>query len=216
MSTPFRLAIAGLLAISFTGCSGRTSPAPSASVAPSDSRSVSASASASSTRVTLTTSKGDITIELDVEKAPLSSANFLTYANAGYYDGLIFHRVIKGFMIQAGAFSQNAEGTLNMKEPGAPIQNESRNGLKNVRGSIAMARRADPNSANSQFFINHGNNGNLDFPSFDGHGYAVFGKVVDGMDVVDAIATVKTGRQGGMGDVPTEPITIQKTIVITP
>jgi cyclophilin family peptidyl-prolyl cis-trans isomerase len=195
MLAPLRLVTLAVLATGLMGC---VTPVPTTSL------------------VTLKTTKGDITIELDVEKAPISCANFLTYAKSGYYDGLIFHRVINEFMIQGGGFSQDADGALKMKTPNAPIRNESRNGLKNTLGSIAMARRPDPSSATSQFFINHGDNTRLDYPSFDGHGYAVFGRVIDGLDVVDAIAAVKTGRQNGMGDVPIKPITIKKTVVITP
>jgi len=163
------------------------------------------SALAAPVQVLMKTNKGDIVVELDADKAPKSVANFLRYVDEGFYDGTIFHRVIKGFMIQGGGYTPD----MVRKPTHEPIENEAKNGLKNVRGSIAMARTGDPHSATSQFFINHVNNANLDYPSFDGWGYAVFGKVVSGMEVVDAIATTPTGRHGPMRDVPREPIIIQ-------
>ena len=144
-------------------------------------------------------------LELDEAKAPLTVANFLAYVDSGFYNDTIFHRVISGFMIQGGGLTAD----LTKKETRDPVQNEAKNGLKNMRGSIAMARTGDPHSATAQFFINHRDNANLDYPSFDGWGYAVFGKVSDGMDVVDAIADVRTGTRAGRGDVPLETITIQ-------
>ncbi len=159
---------------------------------------------AANPRVALETSKGTIVVELDAAKAPLSAANFLTYVDEGFFDGTIFHRVIPDFMIQGGGF----DAGLQRKGTHEPIQNEAKNGLKNDRGTIAMARTNDPHSATSQFFINHVDNAGLDYPGQDGWGYAVFGKVVEGMDVVDAIAAVRTGTQGGMRDVPTETVTI--------
>jgi peptidyl-prolyl cis-trans isomerase A (cyclophilin A) len=156
-------------------------------------------------QVLMKTSMGDITLQLDGDKAPLTVANFLDYVDAGFYDGTIFHRVISGFMIQGGGLTAGME----KKETRDPIQNEAKNGLKNLRGTIAMARTGAPHSATAQFFINHRDNANLDYPSFDGWGYAVFGRVTDGMEVVDAIAAVDTGVRAGRGDVPRETITIE-------
>ena len=158
-------------------------------------------------RVKLATSAGDIVLELDATKAPKTVANFLGYVNAGHYDGTVFHRVIPTFMIQGGGM------TADMKEKTtkAPIALESRNGLTNVRGSVAMARTNDPNSATAQFFVNVKDNAMLDAAnSRDGNGYAVFGKVVAGMAVVDKIRDVPTGSKGMHDDVPLTPITINK------
>ncbi len=155
--------------------------------------------------VVLKTSKGDITLELDAEKAPLSVQNFLAYVDAGFYDGTIFHRVIPDFMIQGGGLDPD----MTKKVTRDPVQNEAKNGLKNLRGTIAMARTQDPHSATAQFFINHKDNANLDYPSFDGWGYAVFGRVTDGMDVVDAIAASPTTTRAGRRDVPQETILIE-------
>lgn len=156
-------------------------------------------------RVILTTTKGDITIELDEENAPISTENFLSYADKGDYDGTIFHRVIDGFMIQGGAF----EPDMKQRRGRDPIKNEWQNGLSNARGTIAMARLGNqPDSASNQFFINLSDNDFLDQPR-DGAGYAVFGKVIDGMDVVDAIRGVKTTDRGGHSDVPEEPVVIE-------
>ena len=165
------------------------------------------SIAAQAQRVKLATSAGDIVLELDAAKAPKTVANFLAYVNAGHYDGTIFHRVIPTFMIQGGGM------TADMKEKGtkAPIPLESRNGLGNVRGSVAMARTNDPNSATAQFFINVKDNAMLDAANArDGNGYAVFGKVVSGMAVVDKIRDVPTGSKGMHDDVPLTPITINK------
>jgi peptidyl-prolyl cis-trans isomerase A (cyclophilin A) len=165
------------------------------------------SASAYAQKVKLATSAGDIVIELDAAKAPKTVDNFVTYVKAGHYNGTIFHRVIPTFMIQGGGM------TADMKEKPtrAPIPLESRNGLSNVRGSVAMARTGDPNSATSQFFINVADNDRLDASNArDGNGYAVFGKVISGMDVVDKIRAVPTGSKGPHEDVPTTPITINK------
>ncbi|MCP3869875.1 MAG: peptidyl-prolyl cis-trans isomerase [Gammaproteobacteria bacterium] len=156
-------------------------------------------------RVLMKTSLGDIELELNQEKAPLSVKNFLRYTDKGFYSGTIFHRVINGFMIQGGGFGPD----LGQKRGHAPVKNEAKNGLKNVRGSIAMARTSSPHSATSQFFINHVDNNNLDYPSFDGWGYAVFGKVTKGMDTVDKIADVFTATQRGMGNVPEKPVFIE-------
>lgn len=156
--------------------------------------------------VLLNTNKGDITLELDAAKAPISVKNFVTYVEDKHYDGTIFHRVIKDFMVQGGGFDSN----MRQKPMRAPIQNEAKNGLKNERGSIAMARTSDINSATSQFFINVKNNGFLDHGARD-FGYAVFGKVTAGMEVVDSIATTRTAR----GDKPIEDIIILTATVIT-
>ena len=157
------------------------------------------------------TTLGKITLELDAAKAPKSVENFLQYARSGQYDGTIFHRVIDGFMIQGGGFTKE----MNEKPTKAPIANEAKNGLKNLRGSIAMARRADPHSATAQFFINHRDNPNLDYPAHDGWGYAVFGKVTEGMDVVDKIAKVKTGNRGMHQNVPVEPVVIESVKILS-
>ena len=156
--------------------------------------------------VKLSTTVGDITVELDAAKAPKTVENFVAYVRAGHYDGTVFHRVIDGFMIQGGGFTPD----MNQKPTRPPIPIESRNGLKNDRGTIAMARTADPNSATSQFFINVVNNPRLDFPSFDGHGYTVFGKVTAGLDVVDKIRGVATTTRGPHANVPVEPVVIRK------
>jgi len=156
--------------------------------------------------VKLTTTKGDIVIELNEEKAPVSVQNFLNYVRDGFYDGTIFHRVIPNFMIQGGGFNDQ----MMQKMTQDPIKNEADNGLGNDRGTIAMARTQDPNSATAQFFINHKDNAFLNHtsPDIQGWGYCVFGKVTDGMDVVDAIAAVSTTNRGGHGDVPEDVITI--------
>ncbi|MGD9834637.1 MAG: peptidylprolyl isomerase [Piscinibacter sp.] len=164
-----------------------------------------------SIKVQLQTSKGDITLELDDAKAPVTVANFVEYVKSGHYDGTVFHRVIPGFMIQGGGF----EPGMRQKATRAPIQNESANGLTNDRYTIAMARTSAPHSASSQFFINATDNGFLNkAQAQDGWGYAVFGKVSAGTEVVDAIERVKTGRSGGHGDVPLEDVTIQRATVI--
>jgi peptidyl-prolyl cis-trans isomerase B (cyclophilin B) len=164
-----------------------------------------------STKVLLQTSKGEITIELDDAKAPVSAANFIEYVKGGHYDNTVFHRVIPGFMIQGGGF----EPGMRQKATRAPIENESANGLTNDHYTVAMARTSAPHSATAQFFINATNNGFLNkAQSQDGWGYAVFGKVTAGKDVVDAIEKVKTGRSGGHGDVPVEDVLIQRATVI--
>lgn len=162
--------------------------------------------------VQLKTNHGNITIKLDEEKAPLSSANFLEYVKSGHYNGTIFHRVIPNFMIQGGGM----EPGLKQKSTRAPIDNEANNGLKNVRGSIAMARTSDPHSASSQFFINTVDNDFLNFsaPTPQGWGYAVFGNVTEGMDVVDAIRKVATGSSGFHQDVPKEDVIILEAVVL--
>ena len=155
-------------------------------------------------KVKLATSLGDIVVQLDPAKAPKTVENFLAYVNDKHYDGTVFHRVIDGFMIQGGGM----DASLKEKPTRAPIPLEADNGLKNDRGTIAMARTGNPNSATSQFFINVVNNDMLNAPKPDGHGYAVFGRVVQGMDVVDKIRTVATGNQGMHQNVPTKPVTI--------
>ncbi|MFC5453735.1 peptidylprolyl isomerase [Prosthecobacter fluviatilis] len=156
-------------------------------------------------KVVMETSKGTIELELDAAKAPISVANFVSYVKKGFYDGLIFHRVIPDFMVQGGGFTPD----MQQKEPDAQIENEAKNGLKNVKGSIAMARTPNPHSASSQFFINLKDNSFLDYPGQDGWGYCVFGKVTKGQEVVDAMAAVATGRKGQHSDVPVEPIVIK-------
>ena len=166
----------------------------------------------SMTQVTIKTSAGDIQLELNGEKAPITVKNFVDIANSGYFEGTIFHRVINGFMVQGGGL--NAD--MSDKSSGtAPIQNEANNGLTNDRGTIAMARTMDPHSATSQFFINHKDNGFLNHTgeNSQGWGYAVFGKVTEGLDVVDQIADVATGSSGGHQDVPLEVITIESVTV---
>ncbi|MBQ2628114.1 MAG: peptidyl-prolyl cis-trans isomerase [Kiritimatiellae bacterium] len=162
-------------------------------------------------KATIDTSMGVITLELDDEKAPATVANFARYAKEGHYDGTIFHRVIDGFMIQGGGFTKE----MSQKPTHEPIRNEAMNGLKNARGTIAMARTMVVDSATSQFFINLVDNAFLDFqnPTLQGFGYAVFGKVTDGMSVVDAIGKAKTGSVGPHQDVPVAPITIKKVTV---
>ena len=156
----------------------------------------------------MTTNHGSIEIELFAEEAPITTANFLEYVDNGFFDGLIFHRVIPGFVIQGGGF----EPGLKHKTPNSPIENEADNGLKNERGTLSMARTNDPHSATSQFFISVRDNDFLDHKgkNADGWGYAVFGKVVSGMDVVDKIALTETGNAGGHQDVPTEDVMIEK------
>ena len=164
------------------------------------------------TRVLMKTLFGDITLELDGEKAPATVANFIEYAQSGYYDGTIFHRVINNFMIQGGSFDTE----MQQKPTNAPIQNEANNGLKNNRGSVAMARTMDPHSATAQFFINVSDNDFLNFSgeNMQGWGYAVFGQVVEGEDVLDKIRVVPTGSQAGHQDVPTVPIVIESVTII--
>jgi len=161
--------------------------------------------------VEMQTSMGTIVIELDSEKAPKTVQNFLQYARDGYYTDTIFHRVIDGFMIQGGGFTRD----MGPKPSNKSVENEGKNGLKNVRGTIAMARTSDPHSATAQFFINHKDNAMLDYPSRDGWGYAVFGKVVQGMDVVDKIAKVPTGNRAMYQNVPVEPVVIQSVKIIS-
>lgn len=165
------------------------------------------------TLVKMETNKGDIVLELFPDKAPQTVANFLKYVKSGAYDGTIFHRIISGFMIQGGGF----EPDMRPRPTNAPIRNEANNGLKNVRYSVAMARTNDPHSASNQFFINVENNESLDHrsASMQGWGYAVFGKVVDGMDVVDKIKAVPVGKRGMFDNVPRDPVIIKKAYEFT-
>jgi peptidyl-prolyl cis-trans isomerase B (cyclophilin B) len=162
--------------------------------------------------VLLETSHGNIKLALNSEKAPLTVANFMSYVEKGHYDGVIFHRVIKNFMIQGGGMDIN----MQEKDTSASINNEANNGLKNTKGTIAMARTSDPHSASAQFFINVNNNEFLNHtsPTPSGWGYAVFGEVIDGMDIVSTIEQVKTGRSGGHQDVPVEAVVINKASIV--
>jgi peptidyl-prolyl cis-trans isomerase B (cyclophilin B) len=162
--------------------------------------------------VKLQTNFGDIVLELDAEKAPLTVANFLEYVNSGFYNGVVFHRVIDGFMIQGGGM----EPGLHQKQTNEPIQNEAENGLTNDAYTVAMARTSNPHSASSQFFINVADNDFLNHtaPSGQGWGYCVFGRVVEGMDVVDKIKEVETGNQAGHQDVPVEDVVITSAEVV--
>jgi peptidyl-prolyl cis-trans isomerase A (cyclophilin A) len=157
-------------------------------------------------KVRLQTSLGDVVLQLDALKAPKTVANFVQYVSDGHYSGTVFHRVISDFMIQGGGMTAD----MQPKPTRAPIELEARNGLKNDRGTVAMARTGNPNSATSQFFINVVDNAGLNAPSPDGHGYAVFGKVIAGMDVVDKIRSVPTGNRGMQQNVPVTPVTILK------
>ena len=161
-------------------------------------------------QVSLKTSMGEIVVELDQEKAPKTVANFLSYVKSGHYKGTIFHRVINDFMIQGGGM----DAKLVTKRTGKPVQNEAKNGLKNELYSLAMARTADPHSATSQFFINVANNESLDYPGKDGFGYTVFGKVVQGQDVVDKIKVVLVDDVGGQQNVPVIPIVIKSATIV--
>lgn len=204
---PLHVLLPALLAVSVSACAAQKEP--KAETAPA------AQPTATTTsmpRVTLSTNMGDIVVELNPAKAPLSSANFIEYVQSGQYNGTIFHRVIDNFMIQGGGFDQN----MQQKPTRAPIQNEANNGLKNSRGTIAMARTGDPHSASSQFFINVKDNAFLDHtsPTPQGWGYTVFGQVVEGMDVVDKIKVVQTGNMGGHQNVPTQPIVINQAVLL--
>lgn len=161
--------------------------------------------------IELHTSFGVIQLELDAEKAPTTVENFLTYVKNGHYDGTIFHRVIPGFMIEGGGFTED----MDQKSTQTAIKNEANNGLKNVRGTVAMARTNEPHSASARFFFNLSDNDFLDFsaPTVQGWGYCVFGRVVSGLDVLDKIGTVKTGTKGHHQDVPVETVRIEKAVV---
>ena len=182
-------------ALSFAGLTG-TTPAQTVS-------------DAKPVKIVMETSKGTIEIELDAAKAPISAANCVNYAQKGFYDGVIFHRVIPNFMVQGGGFTPD----MQQKATDGNIENEAKNGLKNLRGTLAMARTSVPHSASSQFFINLKDNSFLDYPGQDGWGYCVFGKVTKGMEVVDAMAAVATAQKGPHGDVPVEPIIIKSAKV---
>jgi len=160
--------------------------------------------------ILLTTNHGQITLELDADKAPKTVENFLNYVNSGHYDGTIFHRVIDGFMIQGGGFSPD----MRQKPTEDPVENEANNGLTNDRYTIAMARTSDPHSASAQFFINVSDNDFLNYPGSDGWGYCVFGKVTSGTEVVDKIGKVDTGRRSMFSDVPTEDVIIEKAEIV--
>jgi len=162
-------------------------------------------------KVKLETNMGDIVIELNEEAAPVTVKNFLQYVQEGFFDGTIFHRVIPDFMIQGGGFTAD----MVQKKPHPPIVNEAGNGLKNDRGTIAMARTADPDSATAQFFINHKNNDSLNHVENRNPGYAVFGKVIEGMETVDKIAAVRTTTRMGMRNVPVEPVVIKSAKVVS-
>jgi peptidyl-prolyl cis-trans isomerase A (cyclophilin A) len=217
----FRFLSWGALALAAGLVAGAAAQTPATKAAP-------AAKAASAPRVVLATSAGDITLELDPERAPRTVANFLQYVKAGHYDGTIFHRVIDNFMIQGGGF--NAD--MKEKSTRAPIPLEASNGLQNKRGTVAMARTNDPNSATAQFFINVADNDFLNYRKFESDttvetrtgprlvpagtvidGYAVFGRVVAGMDVVDKIRAVPTGNRGPMQNVPTQPVTIKSAKV---
>jgi len=161
-------------------------------------------------QVDFRTSSGTVRVELYPEKAPKTVENFLKYVRDGHFDGTIFHRVIPGFMIQGGGFTPD----MKQKPTRPPVPIESKNGLKNEVGTLAMARTSDPNSATAQFFININNNAFLNYPGQDGNGYTVFGKVVDGMDVVNKIAAVPTGNKGGHQNVPNQPVVIESAKVV--
>jgi peptidyl-prolyl cis-trans isomerase B (cyclophilin B) len=160
--------------------------------------------------VLLTTNHGQITLELDADKAPKTVENFLNYVKSGHYDGTIFHRVIDGFMIQGGGFSPD----MRQKPTEDPVENEANNGLTNDCYTIAMARTSDPHSASAQFFINVNDNDFLNYPGSDGWGYCVFGKVTSGTEVVDKIGKVETGRRSMFSDVPTDDVVIEKAEIV--
>jgi len=169
-----------------------------------------AAAAAANPTVEMRTSEGTLVLELYADKAPKSVANYLEYVKSGHFNGTIFHRVIDGFMIQGGGY----DASMRQKPTRAPIENEAKNGLKNEAGTLAMARTSDPHSASSQFFINLVDNRFLDYPSRDGWGYAVFGKVTKGLDVVQKIGRVPTRTVGGMQNVPDQAVTIESVRVI--
>jgi peptidylprolyl isomerase/peptidyl-prolyl cis-trans isomerase B (cyclophilin B) len=193
------------LMLGMSGCGASEPGKQSVSTAP-------AAGQPANPRVLIETSKGNVIVEVFPGNAPKSAANFLGYVNSGFYNGLAFHRVIPGFMIQTGGMTPD----MVEKPKGAPIQNEADNGLKNLRGTLAMARTGEPHSASSQFFINVADNAFLNHrgKSFEGWGYAVFGQVVDGMDVVDAIVAVPRGNRGPHGDVPVDPIVMTRVSLL--
>jgi cyclophilin family peptidyl-prolyl cis-trans isomerase len=201
------------------GCGGGSPPPPAEeskeAPAPAEEKpaaETAATPASTNPRVEMRTSLGTMKIELYPDKAPKTVENFLQYAREGFYDGTVFHRVISGFMIQGGGFTPD----MSEKETRAPIENEASNGLKNVRGSLAMARTGDPHSASSQFFINTVDNPFLDFTAetVQGYGYAVFGQVVEGLETLDAIKKVSTGSRDGYDDVPMSPVVIESVRVL--
>lgn len=195
----------GALLLGISGCGAQEPGKQTVSTTP-------AAGQPANSRVLIETSKGNITVEVFPALAPQSVGNFLNYVKTGFYDGLVFHRVIPGFMIQTGGMTAD----MTEKPKNAPIQNEADNGLKNLRGTLAMARTGEPHSASSQFFINVADNHFLNHrgKSFEGWGYAVFGQVVDGMEVVDAIVAVPRGNRGPHGDVPLEPIVMKRVTLL--
>ena len=195
----------GTLMLGISGCNASEPGTQAVSTAP-------AAGQPANPRVLIETSKGNITVEVFPAQAPQSAANFLGHVKRGFYDGTVFHRVIPRFMIQGGGMTPD----MAEKPKGAPIPNEADNGLKNLRGTLAMARTGDPHSATSQFFINVADNYFLNHrgKSVEGWGYAVFGQVVDGMDVVDAIVAVPRGNRGPHGDVPLEPVVMQRVTLL--
>ena len=195
----------GAILLGMSGCGASEPGKQTVSTAP-------AAGQPANPRVLIETSKGNITLELFPGNAPKSVANFLGYVKNGFYDGTVFHRVIPGFMIQGGGMTVD----MAEKPKGAPIPNEADNGLKNLRGTLAMARTGDPHSATSQFFINVNDNAFLNHrgKSVEGWGYAVFGQVVDGMQVVDAIVAVPRGNRGPYGDVPVEPVVMKRVTLL--
>ena len=197
--------VLGALVLGIAGCGATESGVQNVSTEPP-------AGQAANPKILLDTSKGTITLELFNPNAPGSVENFLSYVKAGFYDGTVFHRVIPGFMVQGGGM----KGDMTEKPTRAPIRNEANNGLKNLRGTLAMARMGDPHSASSQFFINVSDNASLDHhaESDQGWGYAVFGKVTSGMEVVEAIVSVPRGDYGPHQDVPTEPVLIKRASVI--
>jgi cyclophilin family peptidyl-prolyl cis-trans isomerase len=206
----FDVFVVGVIALA-AGCDSQEGPALKGQVKEEKDIKETGRMEEKATRVKLKTTMGDIVIELDEKAAPVTVKNFLGYVQEGFFDGVIFHRVIDGFMIQGGGFTAD----MRQKPTKPPIVNEASNGLKNDRGTIAMARTNNPNSATSQFFINHKDNDFLNYIEGRNPGYAVFGRVVEGMEMVDKIAAVKTGRKGPHGDVPLEPVVIKKAEVIS-
>jgi len=207
--------LAALALMVTIGCGGGSPPPPAEEPAPAEEKPAAETAPAptgTNPMVEMRTSLGTMKIELYPEKAPKTAENFLRYAREGFYDGTIFHRVISGFMIQGGGFTPD----MLEKETRAPIANEASNGLKNVRGSLAMARTGDPHSASSQFFINTVDNPFLDFTAetVQGYGYAVFGEVVEGLETLDAIKKVSTGSRDGYDDVPMDPVVIESVRIL--
>jgi cyclophilin family peptidyl-prolyl cis-trans isomerase len=220
MRSKWMLAAMGLMLT--IGCGGGSppppaeepaEPAPAPSAPPAEEPASTAPApTGTNPMVEMRTSMGTMKIELYPDKAPKTTENFLQYAREGFYDGTVFHRVISGFMIQGGGFTPD----MSEKETRPPIENEASNGLKNVRGSISMARTGDPHSASAQFFINTVDNPGLDFTAetVQGFGYAVFGQVVEGLETLDAIRKVSTGSRGGHDDVPMDPVVIESVRVL--